>query len=245
MTVAVIDTHELSVTPIFKFAEIENIPKSEAEGRPVMEVREVVEIRMAGNKNFIPVVPVDAFWKREGLSVITYAERWPEQYKKFKEGNPQEAAGTPLEMLSTYGVTPSQISLCRALSIYSIEALNSLEGQAVKNLGMQANALKEAARAFLADRGAGKAALDEMEALRRRIAELEMQQPGFSSDNPMTKADQDAEQAQRDAIVEAASAPGFESMTDDQLRDYIEKKTGARPHHRTGRDNLLNMAQGV
>lgn len=245
MTVAVIDMHELSVTPVFKYLEVENIPKSETAGYPVKEVREVVEIRMAGNKNYIPVMPVDAFWKRDGNRTITYAERWPEQYAAFKKGNPQEAAGTPLEMLRPYGVSPSQISLCRALSIYSIEALHALEGQGVKALGMQANALKDAARAFMADRGVGKEALTELDALRKRVAELEATKAGASPDKPMTQADKDAAEAERQAIFEAAEQPGFEKMTDEDLRAFIEQKTGAKPHGRAGRDTLLNMAKGL
>src|SRR3546814_17192949 len=60
-----------------------------------METKEVVEVRFAGSKNYSPIFPVDAFWKREGNRVITYGERWPDQYRQFKEGNPQEANGTP------------------------------------------------------------------------------------------------------------------------------------------------------
>lgn len=238
-----IDIHELSVTPFFKYMEIENIPQSERAGHKVMQVREVVEVRLAGAKNYIPVFPVDAFWKRDGNRIITYAERWPDQYREFKMGNPQAAMGTPLEMLSSYGVAPSQISLCRALNIYSVEALQSTEGQGVKALGMHANTLKEAASKFLADRGAGKAAMSEVEQLRARIAELEAR--GSTPDNPQTKEDEQAQEAVRQAIFAASEQPGFEAMTDDQLAAYIEEKTGVKPHGRTGREKLLNMAQGV
>ena len=35
----------------------------------------------------------------------------------------------------------------------------------------------------------------------------------------------------------------FTGLTDDQLRDHIEDKTDKRPHHKTGRDSLLELAR--
>src|SRR3546814_17654071 len=134
-----------------------------------METKEVVEVRFAVSKNYSPIFPVDAFWKREGNRVITYGERWPDQYRQFKEGNPQEANGTPLEMLRPHGVTPEQLSLCRALRIYSIEALHNLEGPSVQSLGMNANKLKAAAPEFLAARMKGQDTIGEIEALKAEL----------------------------------------------------------------------------
>lgn len=37
----------------------------------------------------------------------------------------------------------------------------------------------------------------------------------------------------------------FDAMTDDELRDIIEDKTGDRPHPRTGREKLLAAARAV
>lgn len=172
-SLAVIDMHEIAITPIFKIVQLENVPQSEVAGHPVMENHEVVEVRFAGHKHYSPVFPADAFWKKEGNRTITYAERWPEQYAAFKAGDAQQAAGTPLEMLREYGVTPEQLSLCRALKIYSIEALYQLEGQAFKSLGIHGNKLREAAKQFMGARDSGAQAMNEIEALKARIAELE------------------------------------------------------------------------
>ena len=35
--------------------------------------------------------------------------------------------------------------------------------------------------------------------------------------------------------------PVAPELTDDQLRDAVEAKTGTRPHHKTGRAKLLDM----
>src|SRR3546814_7185647 len=73
--VVAIDPHEITITPVFKILEVENVPKSEVAGHAVMETKEVVEVRFAGSKNYSPIFPVDAFWKREGNRVITYGDR--------------------------------------------------------------------------------------------------------------------------------------------------------------------------
>lgn len=224
--VAVIDMTDVTVTPVFKIIEVENIPASEQAGRKVMETREVVEVRFAGSKNYVPVFPADGFWQREGNQVITYAERWPEQYRAFKEGNPQEAGGTPLEMLRDYGVTPEAVSLCRALRIYSIEALHALEGSGLKALGMNANALKDAARKFMAERFSATDALSEIEELKRRIAELTA---GVVPAEVATEAEVDAALAAADAAFVG---------TDDELKDAIAKLAGARPRGNPNRHTL-------
>lgn len=234
MQLAVIDMQEITVTPVFKMLEVENIPKSETAGYAVMEMKEVVEVRFAGSKNYAPIFPADAMWKREGNQTITYAERWPEQYLAFKQGNPQEAQGTPLQMLR--GVTPEQLSLCRALKIYSIEALDHLEGPNLKTLGMHANQLKAAARQFLADRNQGADAINEVEALRAELAAFKaaMQVPAVAP-SP----------AEIDAIEKAAD-DAYAALSDGQIKDEIAKlNDGKRPQGNPSRATLVGMLDGL
>lgn len=229
-----IDTRELTVTPVFKMMNLENVPKSEEAGHAVMEMREMVEVRFAGSNNYSPVFPSDGFWKREGNKVITYAERWPDQYVAFKQGNPQEASGTPLEMLRPYGITPEQLSLCRALKIYSIEALHHLEGTSLKNLGMMGNNLKDQCRKYMADRGRGMEATTEIEELKRQIAELQSR----STVPPVVEATPtEIENVQLEADLAAMDEPA--------LRGMIEKVTGQKPDGRLSHASLVNMAKGL
>lgn len=228
--IAEIDMRELTVTPVFKIIEVENVPKSETAGHPVMETLEVVEVRLAGNKNYSPVFPSDAFWQRQGNEVITYAERWPDQYRQFKEGSPQEANGTPLDMLRPHGVTPEQLSLCRALRIYSIEALHHLEGPPVKSLGMSANKLKEAARAFMADRDKGLGALSRIEALEAELAAFRAASAG-----PVPAVEPTLEEVE-EAIQTADAA--YAMFSDDDLKVKITDLAGARPRGNPSRGTL-------
>jgi hypothetical protein len=225
---AVIDDRDITITPVFKMIEVENVPKSETAGHAVMETKEVVEVRFAGSKNYSPIFPTDAMWQRQGNQTISYAERWPDQYRAFKEGNPQEANGTPLEMLRTYDVTPEQLSLCRALRIYSIEALDKLEGHGVKSLGMHANRLREAAKAFLADRDQGKTAMAEVDALRAELVALRASMVPAQDSTPATI---DAAQAAADA--------SFAGKTDDDLKGMIADIAGSRPRGNPSRATLI------
>lgn len=226
-----IDTRDITVTPVFKHVTVEDVPASEREQRPVMKTLEVVEVRFAGSKNYSPVFPTDAFWKRDGHKIITYAERWSEQYREFLEGRDQKATGTPLEMLKVYGISDSQLSLCRALKIYSIEALHHLEGTNLKSLQMNANPLKEMARAYMADRSSGASASSEIEKLR---AEVERLTKAIPADDP-TRDEIEA------AIVAADKA--IEDMSDAELKALIKQKTGRAPTGTPGHDWLLNTAR--
>lgn len=228
-----IDTREVTITPLFRWETIEDVNASERAGTLVKKMIQVVEVRFAGSKNYAPVFPVDAFWKREGNQIITYAERWADQFRAFLAGAAQEAIGTPLEMLRSYGISDANLSLCRALRVYSIEALYHLEGDGLKSLGMAANALKDMARAYMADRTKGTDNAKEMEAMRAELAALKASLIPVHEPSP----------EQVETII-AASDAEFEAMDDDKLKDFIAGKTGAgRPRGNPNHDTLVSMAR--
>lgn len=228
-----IDTREITITPVFRWETVEDINKSEREGHLVKDMIQVVEVRFAGSKNYSPVFPVEAFWQRQNGRVVTYAERWGEQYRAFLEGDAQQAQGTPLEMLKSHGISDSHLSLCRALKIYSIEALYHLEGDALKNLGMASNVLKDMARSYMADRAKNGSSVDEIAALRAEIEALKAGQ-ALPAEDPKP--------AEIEAAV-AASDAEFEAMDDAALKLFIKGKTGRAPTGTPGREWLLNTAR--
>lgn len=223
--VAQIDMTDVSVTPVFKYIELENVPQSDIAGHEIRRSLEVVEVHTAGSRNSIPVFPVDAQWRRDGNRVITYAERWPEQYRNFKEGGPQDALGTPLEMLRPHGIKPEHISLCRAHRIYSIEALHNLSHDGIKGLGIHANTLRDAARAFMAGRDGFARVQAENDELRARLARLEsMVTPPIAEPPAHDPAPAD-----------------ITTMGDAEIKDEIERLAGARPRGNPSRDTLERL----
>lgn len=222
-----IDTREITVTPLFRYESIEDINASERAGHLVKKMIQVVEVRFAGSKNYSPVFPVDAAWKTINGRVVTFAERWADQYRAFVAGSDQEAAGTPLEMLKNYGMSDANLSLCRALRIYSIEALDHLEGDALKSLGVAANMLKDMARAYMADRAKSSDGAAEMAALRAEIAALKAAIPAKEA------SPQEVEEALK------ASEDEYAALTDDQLKERIAEKVGRKPAGNPSRTTLV------
>ncbi len=78
---------------------------------------------------------------------MSYAEAYPEQYRKFKASEQQTVAGTPLSEAPF--LTEGKRRELRALNIHSIEALAALDGQNLKTLGMGGRELKNQAVAYL------------------------------------------------------------------------------------------------
>lgn len=225
--VAQIDMHEITVTPRFKHITVENVPQSELAGRAIMETKEVVEVRFAGQKNYSPVMPVDGFWKRDGHKVLTYAERWPDQYRAFLSGGDQVADGTPLELLKPFGISQSELSLCRALKIHSVEALHGIEGDAVRNLGMAGNHLREMARKYMNSLpGAGQA--DELAALRAELAALR-------AANVIPAAET------APAEIDALAVDAGHDARKAELKEQIAALTGATPRGNPSTETLERM----
>lgn len=236
-----IDTREITITPVFRWESVEDINQSEREGSLVKKMIQVVEVRFAGSRNYQPVFPVDAVWKRENGKAVTYAERWGSQYRDFLAGNAQEALGTPLEMLKNYGISDALLSLCRALKIYSIEALHHLEGDGLKSLGMAGNSLKDMARTYMADRERNTGNVDELAALRAEVAALKLAQAGSAPQTTDVLVPVPTEETVTTAL--AAANAEFEAMDDAALKALIKAKTGRAPTGTPGRDWLLNTVR--
>lgn len=214
-----------TITPFFMHVNLLDQVQSEIEKKAVYKMHEVVQLRFAGDRYYSPVVPVDSMYRMVGLNVITYAERWAEQYRQFLNNEAQIAEGTPLDHLTSYGITPAQLSLCRALKIYSIEALHHLEGPNLKSLGVHANDLKPMARRFMEDRQSGSDQLRKIAELEARIAQLTV--------------------PEKVATPEEVDAAFVEAMSIDDLRALLFEKTGTKPDGRLGHEALVNLAKGI
>ena len=217
------------VVPFFKAEAVMNPVKSKAAGRPIYDDLEVCEIRMAGERNYAPVVPAHSMWQRVDGEEVTYAMRWPEEYARFKEGREQVASGTPLSEMPF--LTEANRHELRALKVYTAEALASLDGKNLSALGAFGREWKNAAAAYL-DRAGGGAA--QVAALTAQIEELK------------------ARLSEGSAPVGIAPAPAIAAGDDEEkrsLKDRIEALTGARPRGNpsveTLRETLAELSEDV
>lgn len=182
------------------------------------EGEECVKVQIAGETRFTPVFRASDMWDRDGLQEITYAERWAEQYRQFKEGASQVADGIPLDEAPF--LNQSRIAELRQLKIYSVEALASLDDRSIPRLGGKGYELKAMAQDFLVKRRE-TGANDKIAAMQAQIAELTamLNQSKPEGANPLFAADGEY----------------------TRLKDEIKAKTGSYPRGNPSLETLQRI----
>jgi hypothetical protein len=224
---------DASLVPVFKNHYVINNARTAAEGRPIYDDVEVIEIRAPGSRA-VGVFPATGFshWAKDpetGEQIkVSYAERFRRQYMQFKMHSQQTKSGTPLSHAPF--LTEARRAEMRALNIYTVEALAAIDGQELKNLGQGGRELKNQAQEYITEArsGAGTTQLQaELEALRALNQTL-------ADDNAMLKSK---------AAVATPGADEFEDMTPDQLREFIAANTGHAPQGNLSPKTLMRMAR--
>lgn len=219
---------------------VPNKRESEKQGRPIFKDMECCRIVTPGDRQSEKVFPahersrwtVDA----DGNQVEqTYAERYNEQYLRFKNGQQQVADGTPLSELPF--LTEAKRRELRALHIFTAEALAALDGQPLKNLGMGGRELKNQAQAYI-DAASGSA---NVTALASRIAELEAM---LASQNVQVEPATVPDTAPSTAF-QAGSEAFFAQQSDEELKQFIADRTGSKPRGNPNHDTLVRMASEI
>lgn len=226
---------QVLIVPFFKTIAMPDPVRSKEEGRPCFKNQEFVEVRIAGERNYLPCFPALSMWERQNGVEVTYAERWPEQYRRFKENEEQVADGTPLAELPF--LDQAKRAELKALKVYTGEALAALEGKNLKALGMDGNTLKQQAIGYLesAKGSAGFTRLAaENEQMRNELAELRKLVVTGQSATP------DVEPA-----VATKTSYGFADWDDEALKEHIAEKAGSRPRGNPNHDTLVNMAESL
>ncbi|WP_119392709.1 hypothetical protein [Taklimakanibacter lacteus] len=167
-------TRHLHVT--FFLNPIENPAKSRAEGRPIFEDREMVEIKFVGDPKKILVAPAHEKFARDHASGqwVTYAQAYHRHYEAFKTGEAAKGEGTPIDELPF--ISSARRAELRALHVHTAEALSGLEGANLERLGLFGRELKDQAKAYIdkaKDSAVETKLAAENSALRQRIEALE------------------------------------------------------------------------
>jgi hypothetical protein len=214
--------------PRFYMDAIQNMAKSEQENRPVYEEKEMIEIKIPGDKLFS--------WVGEVRDVDR--NRWPEIYAAFKRGEARAATGTPLEHWPNPQLNKSRVAEIKAQNVLSVEELAGVPDNALPKLGMGARELREQAREYLAR--AKEGAKDS--AMAARIAQLEqMVERLAGGTSPVVTGD---------AIIIGQELPQLqtktlEDCTDAELKEYIKRETGESVRGNPSRETLIQRAKAV
>lgn len=221
---------DAALVPLFKNIEQKDERRSREEGRPIHYDMEVCEIRIPGSRLMMGVYPATAFARwvidpHTGEQVKqSYAERFSQQYRQFKERSLQTKAGTSLDYIPF--LTEARRAEMRGLNIYTVEALAVVDGQELKNLGPGGRDLKNQAEEYIASSKTNVPNImqqQELEAMRARNLVLE-------HDIEVYRTQQARAEAQ------------FNDMSNDALREYIATHTGLPPVGNSPRKTLLRMA---
>jgi len=221
-----------NIVAVFKQLSVHNEAKSKLAGRPQFDDVDVCELRYPGSRN-TGIYPATAFshWSTDpetGEQVkVSYAERFPRQYRQFLERGTQTKSGTPLDY--ALFLTEARRSELRALNIYTIEALAAVDGQELKNLGPHGREAKNKAIEYLEDtdgKALARKLAQELEAAVQKNAVLE----------------EDLKILQERAGTDKPEEM-FDGMTTEQLRSYIETHSGHPPRGNLNRKMLLRMAE--
>ena len=168
------DTRHLHIT--FSLEPVENPNKSRAQGRPIFEDREMVEIKFVGDPKKVLVAPAhEKFTRDQGSGHwLTYAQAFHRHYEVFKTGEAAKGEGTPIDELPF--LTAARRAELRALHIHTAEALSRLEGAPLANLGPFGRELKDKASAYITrakNSAVDNGLIEENANLRRRLEALE------------------------------------------------------------------------
>lgn len=228
--------------PRFFLMPVKNEVESKKQGRDIFEDIEVCEVRFSGNREKVIHAPAHEVFRTErdiagNVNEITYAIAYQPQYLAFKKGDAQVLRGTPTTSLPF--LSPSKVLELKALNIHTAEALAALDGNNLKMLGMGGRELKVQAQTYL-DNAAGSANVLQLAstnaALEARIRQLEARQPG-------APASEDAEAPI--AAPEDPSKSPFFSMGADDIKNWIQEATGARPLGNPSHATLVKRADEV
>lgn len=239
----------------FKNVPVFNDGKSTAEGRPIYDDQVICEVKFAANKQTVGAYPAHEVcgWTEDpsGMRVPqTYAMKFNEQYLAFMNGDGQAQDGTPLEA-ATFISASKRLEL-KALNIYTLEALASLDGQPLKRLGMGGRTLQAEAAAFL-EKAPGVATEQLVGVVAdqdRRIAELEAQ---LAAAKP-SPLDHDKNGKKGGAAPAVETKPNdtkgeksaFEDFEDDDIKNWLkEAAPDMAVDGRWSRETLLAKADEV
>jgi len=144
--------------PVFHYESRVDQEKSDEAGHPVFSDVEYVKIIAPGND------------KEVINKAVTQVEidRWPQQYKQFKEKKEVTFEGTPLKEWPQ--VTQSQAKTLEAMHVYTVEQLAEVADQNIGNIGMGMMDLKNKAQAWL-EWQAGEASIQKYAQRNRRLEE--------------------------------------------------------------------------
>jgi hypothetical protein len=217
---------DLTLGVEFFMKPFELVAESAKAGRPIFEDREMVRIAFPGDNKREHVAPAhEMHYVSHHRRQMTYAERFADTYRRFKDDNADQVIGTPLAHLPF--MTPARTAEFKAAGIKTAEQLAGLPDVTIKKMGMGVREFVNQAQAYL------KAAegTSQVAAMQKQIDELKALLAGKSAPEPASDPFAGME---RDDLFNMATDAGLEPRANasvDSLKamllDAAKKKEAA------------------
>lgn len=249
------------IVPRFYIGTKPNPRASQEAGRPIFKQMEMCELRFAGDRRKVSVFPaheIEPNATRERGKDTTYAELYADQYRSFKATEQQEVSGTPLSEAPF--LTEARRKELRAVNVHSVEALASIDGAPLKNLGPGGREDKEKAMAYLAkaaDSADVTAMASQIAALQQQLREQTELIQEYATRPKKAKFQraiearlrkEETEPEQAAAEQPAASEPtepearSIDDLSDAELKAYIKEQSGEPVRGNPSRETLIARA---
>ena len=211
--------------------EERNDAKTKELGYTVFEDVDMVKLSVPGSSDTV-ISRADAQCVMGPNEMVTYAERFPDDYERFKSGKGAALSGLPLKEAPF--LVKSEISTLNAQNVHTVEQLSVMDGANLRKLGMKGRIWQQAAVEFLAKAEANRdtmAVAAEKAALHDRIARLEaaLAERVVSEAPAPEPVVQDDEPEQEPETVIDDEMSDASGLTKEEIKDEIAKLTGARP----------------
>ena len=190
---------------------------SKREGRPIVISTEMVTIAYPADRS-APVRPAHSQWTKIGEQVITYVDRFPDHYRRFKANEPQVVEGTPIAEAPFLTMNQREVLKRVHPPVYTVEQLASLSGDALKNLGPGGFEQQQKAAAY------------------SRTPRAAPTSPRWRKRTPGLR--NQSRQWPRRAQIPRIK---YVETTEQALKDLIKEKTGEYPRGNPSRQTLVRM----
>ena len=211
-------------------------------GRPMFKDVEYVKVRRIGDDKFELVAPAGEKTIRDpndrsGQKWLSYADRFPDEYKAFKANVQYIGPGTPIDEAPF--LTAARRMELKALGVYTIDALADPTTQLLQELGMGGREMVNKAKAYI-ESANGAAPFNAMaEENARLAAQLEALRSQVEQLTGKVAATADPALIAED---DAPSSSPFVAWPDEQIKAWIKDKTGYAPRGNPSHATLVRMA---
>jgi hypothetical protein len=201
------------MTALFYRDAQHNKKKSQDAGRPIFEDVTMVRIGPPGERLNVVIRPASR----------ADVQRFPREWARFEQGQPQVPDGTPVEML--YPERPSIGKQLKASGVHTVEQLSELSSHAIDQIGMGCQTWVNYAQKYVEDSKKGVTSVK----MRRELELRDQEINSLKHEIDLLKTALAGRDKEVGEVGSSAPARLTQATIDEMVANAVAKATGARP----------------